>query len=462
MSQQTVEDVDKLMREVFIDCAGEDMPRKLWDSTSFRMHIQNQLYGLGSTLLREDSRKIITVDDPNQTGPGIRAISLTTAAMNEISVELATLKNDPVLIASLRGLDVNNKMREIYDAIIGRIIDKQTRVRLSVIDPNNPNILALINADSGEALTQVNPKGLEGLMKKIENKFAKWISTKVKDVKTIPDITTTILQTAGTAIQMGFYQGLYMGERELFGKLPVILGPCPLKHAEYVEVARSGKVLKFRATGSVFLAKQEGGDQSDAIKIEGKLYKSEFGFMFLLWALFLYGQSKFRDMQFLNTIKANNITDVRKINDLLMTDSSLQKPSYEYHRTFPFVNRHFIIPNCYIETISIEDKLPLKDIIRYSILLRTYTKPRKLVKYVIDEDANTAMYGIKKKSFSAEMVEYSLNIMWRLMMASGWLIKGQEWKIGSANNEGVTDTYYDLDASSLATAMYLSIMGVVV
>ena len=395
MTQQTVDDVDKLMREVFIDCAGEDMPRHLWDSTTFRIHIQNQLYGLGVTKLRT-KEKVITIDDPNQTGPGIRAINLTTAAMEEIAIELRTISSDPVLIAGLGGLDVNNKMRLIYDTIIKRIIDKQTRVRLSVIDPNNPDILALINADSGEALIQVSPKGLEGLMKKVENRFAKWISTKVKDVKSIPDITTTILQTAGTAIQMGFYQNLYMSERELFGKLPVILGPCPLKHCEYIEVARSGKVLKFRATGSVFLARQEGGDQSDAIKIEGKLYKSEFGFMFLLWALFLYGQSKFRDMAFINTLKVNNVTDVRKINDLLMTDSSLQKPSYEYHRTFPFVNRHFIIPNCYIETISIEDKLPLKDIIRYSVLLRTYTKPRKLVKYVVDEDAGTAMYGIEQ------------------------------------------------------------------
>lgn len=459
MVSQTVDDVDKLMREVFIDCSGEDMPRDLWDSTSFRMSIQNTLYGLGITTLRSD-QKVITIDDPNQTGPGIKAVSLTASAVAELEVELNTLKSDPVLIASLKGLDVNMQMRLIHDAIIGRIVDKQTRVRLSVIDPLNPNILALINAGSGEALEQVAPTGIEGLMKKVENRFAKWISTKTKSVKTVPDITTAILQTAGTAIQMGFYQQLYRAETELFGKLPVILGPCPLKHCDYIEVARSGKVLKFRATGSVFLAKQEGG--ADAIKIEGKLYKSEFGFMFLLWALFLYGQSKIRDMAFLNTIKVDNVADVRKINDLLMTDSSLQKPSYEYHRVFPFVNRHFIIPNCYIETISIEDKLPLKDTIRYSVLLRTYTKPRKLVKYVVDEKAGTSIYGIQKKSFSSEMIELSLNIMWRLMNAEGWLIDNQEWKIGSAKDEGVTDTYYDLDASSLATVVYLSLMGAVV
>jgi len=459
MTQQTVNDVDKLMREVFMDCSEQVMARGLWDSTSFRISIQNTLYGQGVTTLRDKNARVITVDDPNQTGPGIKAIALTDSAMEEIAIELSHLKSDPILIASLKGLDVNHQMRKVHDAIVGRIVDRQTRVRLLAIENLDVDVYTLINDGT---LTQVSPSGLEGLMKKIENKFALWIGKKTKDIKKVPEITTTILQTAGTAIQMGFYQALYAREVALFGKLPVLLGPCPLKHADYIEVARSGKILKFRATGSVFLAKQEGGDQSDAIKIEGKLYKTEFGFMFLLWALFLYGQSKFRDMGFLNSLTVENIADVRKINDLLMTDSSLQKPSYEYHRTFPFVNRHFIIPNCYIETISIEDKLPLKDIIHYTILLRTYTKPRKIVKYVVDEKAGTNMLGVVKKSFSAEMIEYSLNIMWRLLMASGWLIDSQEWKIGSAKGEGVTDTYYDLDASSLATVTYLSLMGAVV
>jgi len=244
--------------------------------------------------------------------------------------------------------------------------------------------------------------------------------------------------------------------RKMFGKIPLLLGPVPLKHVDYVEIARSGKILKFRATGSVFLAKQEGG--ADAIKIEGTMYKAEFLVMFLLWGLFIYGQSKFRDIADLPGLtEAQNVFEVRKLNDLIMTDSTLEKPSYEFHQTFPFVSRHFIIPNCFIETISIEDKLPLKDVLKYSILLRTYDKPKQVS--WIEKEKGKKLYGIKNKSTSAKICEASLNATWRMLNASGWLIDETEWKIGSAMNEGVLDTYYDVDWSTIASVTYLNLMG---
>lgn len=132
------------------------------------------------------------------------------------------------------------------------------------------------------------------------------------------------------------------------------------------------------------------------------------------------------------------------MNDLIMTDTSLQRPSYEFHQTFPFVSRHFIIPNCYIETISIEDKLPLKDVLKYSILLRTYDKPKDVLKYTKGETGKI-LYGIAKKSTAAQICEASLNAGWGTLNATGWLIDETGWKIGSATNEGVLDTYYDVD-----------------
>jgi len=250
----------------------------------------------------------------------------------------------------------------------------------------------------------------------------------------------------------------------LFGKLPVILGPVPIKHADYVEVARSGKVLKFRATGSIFLAQQEGG--TDAIKIEGKMYKNEAYTIFpMLWGLFLYGQSRFKELESLNPSVLGDLNKVRKMNDLLVTNTNFEKPSYEFHYTFPFVSRHFIIPHCYIETISIEDKLPFKDTLQYSILLRTYEKPKEAVKFVLkdkhQEPTGEAMYGFGKKSLSAEICDFSLNAGWRMMNYLGWTVNEQEWKIGSATEEGALDTYYDIDWSTLASASYLTLMGAI-
>jgi len=127
-----------------------------------------------------------------------------------------------------------------------------------------------------------------------------------------------------------------------------------------------------------------------------------------LWFLFLYGQSKFREIDSLSLIEfetgTNILSEIRKMNDLLMTDSSLQKPSYEFHQTFPFVNRHFIIPNCYIETISIENKLPVKDVLYYSILLRTYTKPKQIVRYVRNKEL--LFMVLKRKQYQQNFVNY--------------------------------------------------------
>jgi len=191
------------------------------------------------------------------------------------------------------------------------------------------------------------------------------------------------------------------------------------------------------------------------------MYKLEFITMFWLWALFIYGQSKFRDMKAIPnflTSQAADILEIRKLNDIIMTDAGLEKPSYEFHQTFPFVNRHFIIPNCYIETISIEDKLPLKDILQYSILLRTYDKPKQ-VNWIADKKGRT-MFGFSNKTTWAKVTEYSLNFGWRMLNASGWLLDEQEWKIGSAMNEGVLDTYYDVDWETIATMSYLNLMGI--
>ena len=70
------------------------------------------------------------------------------------------------------------------------------------------------------------------------------------------------------------------------------------------------------------------------------------------------------------------------------------------------------------------------------------------------------MFGFSNKTTWAKVCEYSLNFAWRMLNASGWVLDEQEWKIGSAMDEGVLDTYYDVDWTTIATMSYLNLMGI--
>lgn len=427
------------------------------DLSSIKDFIFYQMFG-GYTLIRKDGTDLIKTIEDASTG-GLRAINLDKKQLEIICQQIEGFGDDPNLKLTIW---------EIMDEIIATIKTHQASTKLFIkkkLDDEKKFALYLEHS-----LYSIKPIGTKQIIKNIKDLLNE-IHQKQKDglFKTINDYTNTIQKMvgAGTLVQMFAFAATYKTVKDRFGKIPALLGPVPLKHVNYIEIARSGKILKFRATGSVYLAGQHGGDQMDAIKIEGILYKAEFGFMFLLWALFLYGQSKFKDLEKLVKGEAKigtiaELTKLRKMNDLITTDTSLQRPSYEFHRTFPFVNRHFIIPNCYIETILLEDKLPFKDTIRYSILLRTYEKPIEAIRFVKSKDKNISMFGFTKKSFLADVCQYSLSAAWRLFNAYGWMADELEWKIGSASKPGVLDTYYDIDPSAICTVAYLSLMGAVV
>jgi len=398
-----------------------------------------------------------------------RAKGFTQAGFILLMKELDSLKKDSIFKKNLIDqLNSNPMLKQhlvrVQDTIIKLIIHRRASCNILVIQPNVPSMQqSSIDEGKPDTIFGFNipiPTLLQpfaNIIKRIKNLVEDYTRSEI-NLKSIVQLKNEISKRIGSSFSIIAWSAIFSGVRKKFGKIPILLGPVPLKHVDYVEIARSGKILKFRATGSVFLAKQEGG--ADAIKIEGIMYKVEFLIMLLLWGLFVYGQSKFKELDDLpNLLGAQNVFEVRKMNDLIMTDSTLQRPSYEFHHTFPFVSRHFIIPHCYIETILIEDKLPLKDVLKYSILLRTYDKPKE-VNYV-EGKKGKSLYGIADKSSSAKICEASLNAGWRMLNATGWLIDETDWKIGSATKEGVLDTYYDVDQSTYATIGYLTLMGAV-
>lgn len=239
--------------------------------------------------------------------------------------------------------------------------------------------------------------------------------------------------------------------------VPCTLSGLPLRHVKEIEVARSGKILKFRATGSVFLANQEGGE--DAIRIEGLLVRSEIIFIFFLGLIFYYGQGKGKEAIFdpkdigLLALRAKNF-------DITTFNKTTEKPAYTHHNTVPFVSRHIIIPNCYIETLSFEEKLEFgKDVIGYTILLRTYRKPAGFE--VFDSEAMGFTFIAPKgnKNLSVfKMIEFFANMAWRIVSSRGWFIDEREWKIGGDNAES-DDVYYNIDTFSLASTTILGVIG---
>ena len=440
--------------------------------TGYKRQIYNTAFGAGTFTVGGEvltSKESILFEYSPTSVMGLKVKGLDEASFKEIIKEIDLLETDVGFKAELKKLleehpDYAFAVHKAQNNIINIIINRRAKLKLSIIEQLEAD-LKQEEIDKGKPYLIFDPIPLPtqqmmytSFLKKVKKFVYDIVDAKKRGTyKTVREFKDYIGKWTGSSFNIITWAGIFSGLRTQKDKIPVLLGPCPLKHVDYIEVARSGKILKFRATGSVFLAAQEGG--ADAIKIEGTLYKAEFVIMFLLWALFIYGQSKFKDMENLvNPSGIKNIFEIRKLNDLIMTDSKLEKPSYEYHQTFPFVNRHFIIPNCYIETISIEDKLPVKDLLKYSILLRTYEKPTEVS--FMENEKGKRLYGISNKTKMSKICEYSLNAAWRIFNASGWLLDEQEWKIGSATEEGVLDTYYDVDLSSLATISYLNLMGI--
>lgn len=241
--------------------------------------------------------------------------------------------------------------------------------------------------------------------------------------------------------------------------VPCVLGGLPLRHIREIEVARSGKILKFRATGSVFLANQEGGE--DAIRIEGILVRSEIIFILGLFLIFYYGQGRVEELNgLIEQISTPTLMAMRAKNmDITTFNKTIQKPSYTHHVTVPFVTRHIIIPNVYIETLSFEERLDLgKDVIGYSILLRTYRKP---LGFEVYSDSPTLSYisGKGNKSLSMfKIIEFFANMAWRFVNSQGIFIKEREWKIGGDSAES-DDVYYNIDAVNIASTVALGMVG---
>lgn len=252
---------------------------------------------------------------------------------------------------------------------------------------------------------------------------------------------------------------------EIFGShVSCMVGLTSLTHVNSIEVAHSGRILKFRASGSVFLAHQEGG--KDAIRIEGIIHREEIAYVLIsLWFHFLWGNGEL--IEDFETVTKNynrsesGLLELRqKMSNAMSYRSDVQKPSYIYHKTFPFVSEHVIIPNTYIETFSFEDRVvDGMNVIKYTILLRTYDKPENITIYEYKGDESDLNFISPQHSYENKgkiMATFVLNAVRRFVQAEGIYFREQAYKDTVLYDK---DVYYNIDITDLVATFGMGAMG---
>lgn len=161
----------------------------------------------------------------------------------------------------------------------------------------------------------------------------------------------------------------------------VLLAGIPMPSVSEISHAMSDKILKYRATGGIFLAHQEGGEQT--LRIVGKTFgRSRYLFLTMLDFLFLYGSAKVVDL-FIDFIGFNQQSPglpseipegvLRADPWIAINSIGSDEGREEQHLTFPVITRTKIYTNMYIETYefteSIENGI---NCITYTIFLRKY------------------------------------------------------------------------------------------
>jgi len=238
-------------------------------------------------------------------------------------------------------------------------------------------------------------------------------------------------------------------------KTPCLIGFLPLRHVRSIEIARSGKILKFRADGSVFMAQQHGSD--DAIKIEFIMVKTEIWMLMALWLLFNYSSGELKEIP---KIVPTDFEKLRSMLSVTQFDKSKQVPSYQYHRTFPLITKNIILPNVYLETVSFEDRIQDgMDVIRCSLMLRTYRKPETIITSQVG-DNYWAGFEPKKGLRMYDVAEFTANTAYRVFMSTNPFLIEREWKSkGSMFDSRSSDVYFDVNPLDIASTIGLAIAG---
>jgi len=228
----------------------------------------------------------------------------------------------------------------------------------------------------------------------------------------------------------------------------IFMGPMPLTHIKSIEIGHSGKILKWRAVGSVFLAQQKGG--RDTVKIRGIIHGFEKVFVFyILWGLFIYGKGFHKMMPKFDPLGTSSLETIRStVGDMsAVYNRKLESPTHEAHLVFPIVTQHEIVPNCYIETFSFEETIEGgKETIHYDLLCRTYERPKGFERFKVSN--NNYQIKMKRTTRLHTVMNYAINKVWRHIRYKQET--GKLWILDTLNP--ATKNAYDVDPLDMAAS----------
>ena len=226
-------------------------------------------------------------------------------------------------------------------------------------------------------------------------KKGKALIKKLKGEKVTPSeklemIRATSIVSNLTLISMMLSRYYWFNQKRI--KPAAVLAGIPLGTVEELSMTLSDRIVKYRASGGIFLAHQDGGNES--LRIICKAWgKSRYMFLIMLDFLFLYGSSKnidlFSDrnkfgvtqegMRGILTkdefIESQQIKNPWKDFDIWNKDEGRE----EYHLTFPIVTKNRIFSSMYLETYDIVESVNTgMNMLTVTLFLRKYRAPYPL------------------------------------------------------------------------------------
>ncbi len=182
----------------------------------------------------------------------------------------------------------------------------------------------------------------------------------------------------------------YLSNRKRIKPAAVLAG-IPLGTVEELSMALSDRILKYRSTGGIYLASQDGGNES--LRIVCKAWGiGRYIFLTMLDFVFMYGSAKMLDL-FKGSPWGDDLfkDDKDSLVDKADFDIKLRNPwkkfdtfnkdegREEYHSTFPIVTKNRIFSSMYLETYDIVESVNEgMNMLTVTLFLRKYRPPYPL------------------------------------------------------------------------------------
>ncbi len=238
--------------------------------------------------------------------------------------------------------------------------------------------------------------GLNGILYHNKSELMKKTFNKedIEPVDKLKQIRTTNVITNLTIVSTTLARYYLTNKKQI--KPAAVLAGIPLGTVQELSMALSDRILKYRSTGGVFLAHQDGGNES--LRIVCKAWGiSRYIFLIMLDFLFLYGSAKILDLfQGLHPFGNAGIPEGAEMAPLITRNAlgeqtELKNPWHQfevlnkdegrehYHSTFPIVTKNRVFTSMYLETYDIVESVNTgKNVLTVTLFLRKYRPPYPL------------------------------------------------------------------------------------